>query len=222
MGFYTELKGFNDVILPSFDVYKPSLGGNMLTGLFTSKVRIEILSTFFLNQDKDFYVRELTRITGADYKNINVELRNLENIGLLSSRKQGNLKYYSLNKEFLIYDELKSILIKTRGAVPVINNVLSNMKGIQFAFIYGSMATGEETAKSDIDLMVIGKVSLERLLNRLRKPEETLAREINTSLFDISEIKARISKHDSFITEVMNSPKFLIVGDEEKLQKISR
>ena len=88
----------------------------MLSALFTSRVRIEILSTFFLHRDKEFYVRELQRVTGQDYKNIHIELRSLEGIGLLFSRKQGNLKYYGLNKEFLLYDELRSIFVKTRGA----------------------------------------------------------------------------------------------------------
>jgi len=151
----------------------------MLQALLTSKVRIELLSTFFLHDERDFYVRELERITGEDYKNITLELSNLEGIGLLRSRKEGNLKYYGLNKEFLLYEELKSIIAKTRGAAPALKEVLLRQKDIDFAFIYGSLASGENRAKSDIDLMVIGKIPLEDLLTLLREPERVLARDIN-------------------------------------------
>jgi len=194
----------------------------MLQALFTSKVRIELLSTFFLHDERDFYVRELERITGEDYKNITLELRNLEGIGLLYSRKQGNLKYYGLNKEFLLYEELKSIIAKTRGAAPTLKEVLLKQKDIDFAFIYGSLASGENTAKSDIDLMVIGKIRLEDLLTLLRDPERVLARDINPSLYDFSEIKKRLKENDPFITQVLNSPRILLVGDERELRKIAQ
>ena len=192
----------------------------MLQALLTSKVRIELLSTFFLHDERDFYVRELERITGEDYKNITLELSNLEGIGLLRSRKEGNLKYYGLNKEFLLYEELKSIIAKTRGAAPALKEVLLRQKDIDFAFIYGSLASGENRAKSDIDLMVIGKIPLEDLLTLLREPERVLARDINPSLYDSSEIKKRLKENDPFITQALNGPKILLVGDEHELRKI--
>jgi predicted nucleotidyltransferase len=175
-----------------------------------------------LHQGRDFYVRELERVTGEDYKNITLELRKLAGIGLLNSRKEGNLKYYSLDKEFLLYEELKSIFVKTRGTVPTLQKVLSKERDIDFAFIYGSLASGEETAKSDIDLMVIGKIALEQLLKALREPERVLARDINPSLYDFSEIRKRLKENDSFITRVLNGPKILLVGDEDELRNISQ
>lgn len=192
----------------------------MLYRLFTSKVRIELLSTFFLRPDTAFYVREIARITGEDYKNVSLELRNLEEIGLLRSQKRGNLKYFSLNNQFLIYEELKSILLKTRGAIGVLKDALSKVRGIDFAFIYGSLASGTETAESDIDIMVIGKIALERLLKLTRKPEGILAREINPSLFDLAEVNRRVKAKDPFITEVLSGPKIMLVGDENGLPRI--
>lgn len=192
----------------------------MIERLFTSKVRVELLSMFFQRPDRAFYVREIERITGKDYKNVSRELQNLEDLGLLRSRKQGNLKYFSLNTDFLIYEELKSIFLKTSGAVGVLKPVLSKMKGIEFAFIYGSLASGTESADSDIDLMVIGKVPLERLLKSMRQPEGILSRDINTSLYEVSEIKKRLKKSDPFITEVLNSPKIMLIGNEDELRRI--
>jgi predicted nucleotidyltransferase len=192
----------------------------MIERLFTSKVRVELLGMFFQRPDRAFYVREIERITGKDYKNVSRELQNLEDLGLLRSRKQGNLKYFSLNRDFLIYDELKSIFLKTRGAVGVLKPILSKMKGIELAFIYGSLASGTESADSDIDLMVIGTVPLERLLKSMRQPEGILSRDINTSLYEVSEIKKRLKKSDPFITEVLNGPKIMLIGNEDELRRI--
>jgi len=194
----------------------------MLHKLFFSKVRIELLNTFFLHPEKSFYLRELERITGEDYKNVSTELKNLESIGLLTSSKSGNLKYFHVNPEFLIYSELKSIFFKVRGAPGLLKQILSDRTDIEYAFIYGSFAVGAENDKSDIDLMVVGKIPLEDLLKRLRDPEKALGREINPSLFPVSEIKQRLKDRDPFIDRVMAEPKIMLIGDEDGLQRLAQ
>lgn len=191
----------------------------MLQKLFSSRVRVEILSTFLMNPEKERYVREVARITGEDYKNVSRELRNLEEIGLLSSRNEGNLKFFGLNKGFVIYEELKSIFMKTKGAVRVLKEAMSREKDIDYAFIYGSFAMGKERAESDIDMMVIGGISLEGVLALLRGPEEVLSREINVSLYDLQEIKRRVKDHDPFIMEVLGGSKIMLLGDEDELRR---
>ena len=192
----------------------------MLQKLFSSRVRVEILSTFLMNPERELYVREVARLTGEDYKNVSMELRNLEGIGLLSSRNEGNLKYFSLNKAFVIYEELKSIFMKTKGAVGILREAVSTKRDIDYAFIYGSFATGEERAESDIDLMVIGRISLEEVLALIRGPEEKLSREINVSLYDLQEIRKRVKDHDPFIMEVLGGSKIMLIGDENELRRI--
>jgi len=192
----------------------------MLHKLFTSKVRVEILSVFLMNPERELYVREVERLTGEDYKNVSMELRNLNKIGLLSSRNKGNLKYFSLNKEFLIYEELKSILMKTKGAVSILRQVVSTKRDIDYAFIYGSLATGEERTESDIDVMIIGGITLEEVLTSIRGPEEKLSREINVSLYDLQEIRKRVKDRDPFIMEVLGGVKIMLVGDEDELRRV--
>lgn len=194
----------------------------MLHKLFSSKVRIELLNTFFLHPEKSFYLRELERITGEDYKNISIELRNLESIGLLTSSKSGNLKYFHVNPGFLIYSELKSIFFKIRGAPGLLKQVLSDSKDIEYAFIYGSFAGGTEHEKSDIDLMVVGKMPLENLLKRLREPEKLLGRDINPSLFQISEIKQRMKDQDPFVGRLIAEPKIMLIGNEDELRRLAQ
>jgi len=193
----------------------------MLVKLFTSKLRVEILTLFFSRPEESLYFGEIVKLTGEDRGNISRELRNLESIGLLVSRKEGNLKYYSLNKNFLLYDELRSIIQKTRGIIGKLKETLSEAKKIDYAFIFGSIASTTETAKSDIDLMVIGDIPLENLLRLLRSPEKTFGRDINPSLFSFKQYKNRIKKKDSFIMQVMSEPRIMLIGDDIGLQSIT-
>jgi predicted nucleotidyltransferase len=193
----------------------------MLQKLFSSKLRVDLLSLFFGRPDEEFYVREIEKILQEDVGNISRELKNLEGIGLLISRRKGNLKYYLLDRKFPLYDELRSIILKTRGAAGVLTACLQGMEQIDFAFIYGSFAAGQETAKSDVDLMVIGDVSLEQLISRLKEPETTLGREINASLYDVREIRKRLREKEPFITRVMKEPKTMLIGEEDGLRRIA-
>ena len=192
----------------------------MLQKLFSSKVRVEILSVFLMDPERELYVREVERLTGEDYKNVSIELHNLKEIGLLSSRNKGNLKYFSLNKEFVIYEELKAIFMKTKGAVGILRQAVSTKRDIDYAFIYGSFATSKERAQSDIDVMVIGGIFLEEVLTAIRGPEEKLSREINVSLYDLQEIRKRVKDRDPFIMEVLGGDKIMLVGDEDELRRL--
>ena len=90
----------------------------MLIRLFSSKVRVELLNAFYTFPDKELYLRELVRITREDHKNISLELNNLEKLGLVSSRRDGNQEIFSSQSgHFSLYEELKSIFYKTKGAV---------------------------------------------------------------------------------------------------------
>jgi len=181
----------------------------MLIKLFASKLRVEIFALFFSRPEEALYFGEIAKLTGEDRGN------------MLISRKEGNLKYYSANRDFLLYDELRSMILKTRGAVGTLKETLSRAKKIDYAFIYGSIASGTETSKSDIDLMVIGEISLEGLLKLTRGPEKAIGREINPSLYSVKEYKSRMKKKDPFIVQVMNEPRMMLIGDDNGLQGIA-
>jgi DNA-binding transcriptional ArsR family regulator len=116
----------------------------MLVKLFSSKLRVELLALFFTQPESSLYFGEIAKRTAEDRGNISRELRSLEGIGLLVSRKEGNLKYYSLNKGFLLYDELGSMIRKTRGAAARLTEALTKVKGVEYAFLYGSLAAARK------------------------------------------------------------------------------
>ncbi|MFQ6066764.1 MAG: hypothetical protein ACE5K3_05770 [bacterium] len=83
--------------------------------IFSSSLRIKLLRTFLTSSEPRFYARELGRRLGKDAKNISLELKNLADFGLLLTKKEGNLKYYFVNKDFFLYPELKAVFNKVYG-----------------------------------------------------------------------------------------------------------
>jgi predicted nucleotidyltransferase len=148
---------------------------------------------------------------------IRKELTRLEEDGLFLSRKRGNLTYYLLDQSYPLFDELKSIVFKTIGIQGSLREILARMKGIEVAFIYGSFAKDEETGRSDVDLLIIGKIDENRLLGEINKLERVLKREINYSIFQRDEFDHKMKEKDPFIRGLLKNPKIFLVGDENDL-----
>jgi predicted nucleotidyltransferase len=187
----------------------------MLNKIFTSKTRVKILTLFLMNPDTELFIREISRRIDENINAVRRELSNLENIGLLKSKNKGNMKYYNINKDFSIYPELKSIILKTEGVSKVIKNDLINLGNIKMAFIYGSFASGEDTRDSDLDIFLVGNINEDQLIKELSKLEETLSREINYVLFSKEELDKRIKEKDPFISNLLSGPKIIILGNLE-------
>ncbi|MBM4067219.1 MAG: hypothetical protein FJ266_16565 [Planctomycetes bacterium] len=185
--------------------------------IFKSRTRKELFRLYFTNPDNEYYLRELERNLNIPVSMIRKELTHLEDTGIFVSSKKGNLVYYSLNKSYPLFEELKSIVFKTIGIQGLLKETLGKIKGIEGAFIYGSFAKKEEVSKSDIDLFIMGKVDDSRLLREMRRLEEVLKREINYSIFTTDEFNKKVKEKDSFITDLLENPKIFIVGSEDDL-----
>jgi len=189
----------------------------MLDALFSSRVRIELLTIFFMNPTARFYARELARMVDEHYNAVWQELGNLEKIGLLLSEKGARVKYYSLNQGFPIYPELKSIILKTAGLGDLLRQELQNLGSIETVFIYGSVAAGEDDAASDIDLMLVGEVDLLALAPVIASLEERLGRSINYVVYSPEEFKERKDQGDPFLEDVLKGPRVMLIGREDGL-----
>jgi uncharacterized protein len=197
----------------------------LLEKLFGSRLRVTILSLLFSRQGEEFYPGEVARLIKEDRGNTSRELLNLEQIGIIRGRKDKkhpNRIYYGLNQEFPLAPEIKSIYLKSTGAEGVLKEALASVKGIDYAFIYGSVAAGNEGPTSDIDLFIVGSIALEDLSKALRHPEQILRRDINPSLYTLKEFKNRARKADPFISRLIDEPRILIIGDADELQKLIR
>jgi len=186
---------------------------NVLDKIFGSRVRAKILGWFFTHIDEKFFVRQLAPIIGEDPTNISREMARLESLSILISNRQGNQKQFQVNKECSFLEELRGLVLKTTGIAGQLKTELAGIKGVKFAFIYGSYAKGQETADSDVDLFIVGSVNLDLLDAMLGEIERTLGRTINYVLYDSREFKEKVSSGDGFVTDVLASDKVILMGE---------
>jgi len=185
--------------------------------LFKSKARSAIFQLYFTNPENSFYLRELERKLGIPVSIIRKELLRLKEEGVFLSEKKGNLVYFRLNAAYPLFDELKSIVRKTIGVEGLIKDVVSRLKGIKAAFIYGSFAKLKEKAKSDVDLFIVGDIDEAQLIRQLNNIEKTIKREVNYTIFSQKEYKNKKKKKDSFIMDLLNNPKIILTGSKNDL-----
>ena len=185
----------------------------MLEQIVTSKTRVKLLTLFLLNPDTEMYVREISRRIEENINAVRRELANLEDIGLLGSYFKGNLKYFVVNKQMPIYEELKSIILKTEGVSKVLRDDLQKLGSIDKAYIYGSFASGKTDGTSDIDVMIVGDVDEDSLIIDIKQLEDFLMREVNYTLYTPEEYTKRLQNRDSFITNVLREQRIPLIGD---------
>lgn len=188
-----------------------------ITKIFKSKARMALLRLYFTNPDKEYYLRELERTLSTPVSVIRKELVELERSGIFKLSKKANLCYYSLNKEYPLYNELKSIVFKTVGIQGALAGLLSSIPGTEVAFIYGSYAKDESNPASDVDLFIIGNVDEDSLLPEINKLEKTLHREINYSLYSKKNFNKKKTEKDSFIKDIIQNKKIFLIGDENDI-----
>ena len=145
------------------------------------------------------------------------ELDTLVKIGLLTLEKRGVQKYYFADKNSPIFSEMKGLIFKTTGIQGSIKAALSRLKGVQYAFIYGSYAKGSEKEDSNINIMVIGQVNITELNDVVMALEEKLKREIDYLVFDDQEYRKRKEAKDPFIRDIVKGKKIFLAGKEDEL-----
>jgi predicted nucleotidyltransferase len=188
---------------------------NLLAKLFLSEVRAGLFRIFFGPAGGRLYRAEIIARMDFAGRSVEEELEKLVRLELLHTIKDGNRRYYEVNREHPLYPELRGIVLKTSGLRDVLVDALKGAK-VEFAFVFGSIAAGTENAESDVDLMVIGSATHRRAASGLRAASETLAREINPHFFTEEEFFERLAKRDHFLGDVMAKPKLFITGDDHE------
>lgn len=188
-----------------------------ISNIFRSKTRKELFKLFFTNPDGEYYLRELERLLAIPVSMVRKELMKLHAQGMFKVRQRGNLSLYSIDKGYPLYEEFKKIVFKSIGIQGALKEVLSKIKGVEVAFIYGSYAKDEARALSDIDLFIIGKVDESKLISSINKLESELKREINYSLYSRKDFLEKKRKKNAFISDLVENPKIFVIGSEDGL-----
>ena len=191
-----------------------------LSDALFSKVQRCVLGLLFGNPDRSFYANELFRLAGSGTGAVVRELAKLADSGLVTVSKIGNQKHYQANRAAPIFEELRGIVLKTFGVADVLRQGLLPISSkATVAFVYGSVAKGTDTAKSDIDVMVIGEdLAYPEVYSALLPVEAQLARKINPSIYSDEDVRLKLKKGNAFLTRIMAQPKIFLIGSERDLQ----
>lgn len=170
-----------------------------------SKISQKVLGYFFLQEDAERYVSDLSRTFHIEIGNLTRKLNELEKEGILKSRMQGNQRHYSLNKKFSLFKEYKNIVLKTIGLEQILKTSLGKISGIKMAVIFGSYASNKMDSLSDIDILVVGSHSVIELQRYVVGVQKETDRELNVINLSPEEFEQRKKDKDPFIQNVLKN-----------------
>ena len=189
-------------------------GMSISSALFTdSQSRLYVW--LFGQPDRAYHLNELRRLTGLGSASLQRELNRLATAGLVDAQAVGNLRRFQANPQSPVYAELVALTRKTLGTVPVLRDALQPLlPNLQSAWVYGSVAKQTDTARSDIDVMLVGNdLLLSQVLATLEPAEAQLGRKINPSCYSPQEFERRRAEPDSFVNRVLSQPTLSLIGD---------
>jgi Predicted nucleotidyltransferases len=185
-------------------------------------LRQQALATLLLQPGRSLHLRELARLTGSHAGTLGRELGKLTDAGLLVRSDQGNQTRYSANVEHPLYPELAAMFRKTHGVVPALRAALEPLSGrLMLAFVYGSMASGTATQRSDVDVMLVGDVGFTDVVQALYPLHDQLGREINPVVWSPQELANKARAGDAFVRDVLGKPKLWIWGGQHELEQLA-
>ena len=175
--------------------------------------RRRVLEWLLLHPDMPAHVRELARITGTSAGSLHRELARLAEAGLLTRSERGNQVLYQANRGHPVFGELAGLFRKTGGALDVLRTALMPLaERIALALVFGSLARGEETALSDVDVLVVGDMEFREVVAALHPCQEALGREINPVVYSREEWQSRASRRDPFTRDILAHPTLPLLG----------
>lgn len=178
----------------------------MLKRLFTSNTRIKLLTIFLLNPDEEYFIRELTRTLDEQINSIRRELDNLKKLGLLKSKAKNRKKFYVVDKNFICFNELRSLIIKGQSNKDEIGKKIAKLGTVELLVLSGVFV---EKENASVDLLLIGEVDKQKL-EQLLNAEMDTENPVKFAIMSKEEFHYRLKCKDKFIAEILSDPKNLI------------
>lgn len=172
-----------------------------------------------MHPDRWWYLSDLAKHLEVRPSSIQRELSSLVTAGVLRRRRDGNRVYFQPDPACPFLEELQGLMVKTVGLVDVLREALTPLSShIAWAFVYGSMARGEEISSSDVDLMVIGDVGLSALAEPIQRAEKRLQRPVNPAVYAQAEVARKLAAAHHFLNEVLTREKLFVLGRADELE----
>lgn len=196
----------------------PSAPTGLADALFTP-VQQRVLGLLFGQPQRRFQSGELIRLAGSGTGTVHRLLIRLADAGLVTTQRLGNQKHYQANATSPVFAELAGLVRKTVGLAAPLQTALAPLaKQIAAAFVYGSIAKGNDRADSDIDLMVIADgLDYAALYAALPAVEEALARSVSPNLMTRAEWRRKRAEPDSFAARISAQPRLFVLGSDDDL-----
>jgi predicted nucleotidyltransferase len=212
-------------IVPSMGVkhgarrHLPEVPSRRLADALFAKVQQRVLAVLFGNPGRSFYANEIIGLARSGSGAVQRELARLEASGLVTATRVGNQRHYQANATSPIFQELRALILKTFGLTDVLREALAPVsKEIRAAFVYGSIAKGQETTASDIDLMVIADdLPYADLFAAVEQASARLGRKVAPTIYSPKELSERLKQDNVFLTRVLAQPKLWLIGDDRAL-----
>lgn len=198
-------------------------GTTSVANALFNKVQQRVLGVLFGNPGRTFFTNEIIRVAAAGTGAVQRELARLESAGLVTTQRVGNQKHFQANVNAPVFPELRALVLKTSGLADQLRAALAaRTSDIRAAFIYGSVAKQQDTATSDVDVMIISdELTYADLFPLLEETTRILGRTVNPTVYSVAEFAKRIGKRNAFITRVFEQPKIWLVGNENDLTSLA-
>ncbi len=187
------------------------------------KTRRAVLSLLYSHVDEAFYLRQIVRVAGVGLGAVQRELKLLSDAGIIQRIVRGRQVYYQANPQCPVFGELKALVIKTVGIAAIVQAALAPLADrIRIAGIYGAIARSEEHRGSDVDLLVVGKVTFAEIVSALDQAQKTINREINPTVYPVDEFQSKLSAGHHFLSTIVEKPMFFLFGDKRELARLAK
>lgn len=188
--------------------------------LFATPTLAALLSVFARDPGRTYIQKELVVETGGSLYLVQRELKRLEQTGLIARETRGRQVEYTANTGHPAFSGLREVLLATVALGDRLRDALSGLPAIRLAFIFGSVAAGEETPESDLDVFVVGELGLREVSARLVPAFRDVGREPNIIIMTEAELRDRIARGEHLVSTVLAGPKVWLVGDDDEFAAI--
>lgn len=185
--------------------------------LFGSKTRVRLITKLMMNPKQTYYIRELSRELGIPYGMVYREIGNLAGLRIIKLEKRGKITLIHVNESLPYLGDLRNLVLKTTGVSHVILEMIPG-DSVRFMLVFGSMASGDYGERSDIDLMVVGSLEEEPLLEAAKRIEAETGREVNYVLWSEEEFQEKIKSGHHLLLDIAEKPLIMLVGSEDEFR----
>lgn len=155
-----------------------------------------------MNTESEFFIRELTRRLNEQINSVRRELDNLKKLGLLKAKTRNRKKYYHLNKNFILVEELKSIIIKALSSNEKLSKDIENLGSVKVLALSGIFIDQPQAA---VDMLIVGDIDREKLANYLNSEVRT-QRPVKFAVMSEDDYRYRLRCNDKFVSDIIKNP----------------